>query len=498
MNYLSANEITDKVKSQIVILDSQRQALNELASTISLYLKRLRAIDSGMDADTLPKISQLVIAPTGCGKTFLIKNLAKAAELDFILIDASALTPSGYKGDNLNSTLVKHLKAIPGSSAKKRCVVLVDEFDKAAVGKNGRDETYNAQSSFLTLLEGSKISSDDQNCPGYFDTSEILFIFSGAFEGIENAKHNTSPKQRRIGFSLDQQETNEDYTDYTVTLDDVQKYGFSRELIGRIGSVICIPKLEIADFATLIKDKDTGVEKQYSALFSPDGVAFTISENAIAKIEKDAKEMNIGARAVNPIVRQNVLEAVAAVDRDEQIVKVILDASNSGFFIRYEKSAESRITPVVSNCVPLANRSIFSNIQTEQGIEKFCSELLSALPANKRCTQNESISFFFLQTTLRYLSLNTNPEDQCTASIEKILHTIEWCNGNPTTFDIMITDYINSNKRSSLECVSLLYFYRRYKELETEQTWESLTEYIIECLSAWCRKNAQTSKAPTN
>ena len=491
MNYFSTNEIIEKVKSQIVILDSQKQALSDIASTISLYLKRLRAIDSGFNTDILPKVSQLVVAPTGCGKTYLIKNLAKAAELDFILIDASALTPSGYKGENLNSTLAKHLKTLPGTTGKKRCIVLIDEFDKAAIGKNGRDESYNAQSSFLTLLEGSKVSSDDQNCPGQFDTSEILFIFSGAFEGIDNVKFNKSSTQRRIGFSCNKEDDDTECAKNKVTLEDIQNYGFSRELIGRIGSVISIPKLEKNDFVTLIKDKNAGVEKQYAALFTPDGVSFSISEKAIVRIAKEANEMNIGARAVNPIVRQNILKAISSVDFDKQIIEVVLDASETGFYIRYEKSVKQRIEPTMPNSLPLINRNIFSNIQTEQGIEQLCSDILSAPPLENRTIQTETIAFFFLQTTLRYLAHNTNPEDQCIASIEKILRTIEWCGGNPTTFDIMITDYVNANKRSSLECVSLLYFYKRYKDLETENTWENITKYITMSLSAWCHKNTQ-------
>lgn len=491
MNYFSANEIIDKVNSQIVILDSQKQALSDIAATISLYLKRLRAIDRGFNTDGLPKVSQLVIAPTGCGKTYLIKNLAKAADLDFILIDASALTPSGYKGENLNSTLAKHLKTLSGTTEKKRCIVLIDEFDKAAIGKNGRDEAYNAQSSFLTLLEGSKVSSVDQNCPRQFDTSEILFIFSGAFEGIDNVKFNTSVSRHRIGFSYNQEDADTECTNNKVTLKDIQNYGFSKELIGRIGSVISIPKLEKNDFVTLIKDKNAGVEKQYSTLFTPDGISFSVSEKAIDRIAKEANEMNIGARAVTPIIRQNILEAIAVVDCDKQIIKVVLDSSKTGFYIRYEKSSKQRNESTMPNGLPLINRSIFSNIQTEQGIEQLCADVLSAFPLGNRIVQTETIAFFFLQTTLRYLAHNTNPEDQCIASIEKILRTIEWCGDNPTTFDIMITDYVNANKRSSLECISLLYFYKRYKDLETESTCENLTEHITMCLSSWCHKNTQ-------
>lgn len=225
MRCLSTAEIIERTKEKIIPLESQKETVQNIAALLSLHLKRLNALEQGISRDFLPAFSELIIAPTGSGKTYLISKLAEAAGLPFFTIDCSMLTLSGYKGINLSEAFRSLEANCSDPRDFERAVILLDEFDKCSY-RSG--ETGNVQPNFLKLLEGEDLSCNEK----IIDTSQMLFLFAGAFQGLDKLTEQRCQRQM-IGFSSEKAAAKE----LEPTMDDVEVYGFSRELLGRIGSL---------------------------------------------------------------------------------------------------------------------------------------------------------------------------------------------------------------------------------------------------------------------
>jgi len=255
MEYLTAEEIVARVKDKIVFMPSQEQMVWNIAGILNMHLRRIRAIKEGTDPTMLPQVSQLILASTGSGKTFLISRLAEAAGLDFHVIDTSMLTLNGFKGTSIAQALAEAQKA--SFHDFKHAVILLDEFDKcAARGKGYMNRYGNVQPNLLKMLEGTKLEFED-TC---IDTSEMLFLFCGAFQDLAELVRERVQKalpSRKMGFAIDnslEQRTEITEQDWLAqaTLDDVQQYGFNRELLGRIGSIQYIPPMREVDYRLLL------------------------------------------------------------------------------------------------------------------------------------------------------------------------------------------------------------------------------------------------------
>ena len=182
MKYMSKETLIKKASKKIVPLETQKGTLDILASLISLHLRKLATIELGVDADSLPNTSLLVLARTGCGKSHLIKSLADVAGLNVFTIDSSALSPEGYKGTTLSQlfSLAKH--DCPDEEKFNSSIVIIDEFCKM---KFRAGEISNPQFNLLQVIEGKGLSCDlGQSRTDFIDTSKMLFIFSGAFDGL--------------------------------------------------------------------------------------------------------------------------------------------------------------------------------------------------------------------------------------------------------------------------------------------------------------------------
>ncbi len=463
-NYLTAEELVNKTLEKIVLLPSQEDALWNIASVINLHFRRLQAIERGVDIDTLPIISQLYIAPTGCGKTYLISQLAQAAGLEFCTIDTSTLTLSGYKGINLDEAFRNLKLRVRNKSKLETAIILFDEFDKVS---NREDERGNVQANFLTLLEGKGISTKE----GFIDTSKMLFLFAGAFQGIENLVEKSKPVSKSIGFI--QSKPIQTSSEYRVTMDHIQQYGFNRELLSRIGSVYQMKKLTQEDYIKLINGIGASVKNKYNNLFTPNGIELIITDRACNVIANTAIERGLGARAVNSIVMETLNNAFKETDSNKNIAKVVLNAKDNNLVTEYIQGERTNYLPAKENINrEFVNVSFVNIIRTERGINNLCNEMMK-ICCKSLTYERQQVCFYFLQIVLRYFSLELNEDDQCMASLVKMADTTE-ISDYTSTFDYLMEAAL-SKKSMGIGYSTFKYFVDCFKSVETMETHRILT-----------------------
>ena len=417
MKQLTADQIIKKANRKIVPLDSQKDATKQIATLISTHIKKINAMKYGADADELPIISRLFFASTGSGKTYLISKLAEAAGLKFYIIDASMLTPAGYKGINLNEAMNAARQNFISDEAFETAIFLFDEFDKIAFGHAGRDENYNPQADFLTLLEGRPIQANtSEKIIQTIDTSRMLFLFAGAFQGLDKIVAKRVNKPKTIGFngSVDNSADNHHSLLAQATLDDIQEYGFNRELLGRIGSVQYIPPLEHKDYRTLIKRGNNSVQSKYETLLDRDVSITTAACDAVADI---AIKRDLGARAVNSIIQEQLQPALYEVDINNAITGIALDYQNGRFRLDYElrepePEPESEKTDEKSDTETDDPTSLTKYLLTETGLNRLCNLIMTLYRREEIEPESITAMYFFTQTALRFLQTDCNEDDQ--------------------------------------------------------------------------------------
>lgn len=326
MKYIPKDLLIKKAQNKIVPLETQKETLDKLASLISLHLRKLCAIESGIDPQSLPNNSLLILARTGCGKSHLIKSLADVAGLNVITIDSSALSPEGYKGTTLSQLFSLAKQCCQDEEKFNSSIVIIDEFCKMKF-RNG--EISNPQFNLLQVIEGKGLSSDlGQSRTEFIDTSKMLFIFSGAFDGLEDMIKSRMKGRNTIGFVNNTiQEDESEYLKY-ATLEDVKHYGFNAELLGRIGAIHYIPPLSQEDFSLLLKSGKGSYIEKYSHLFKVSDVNLKIDEKACEKIAEMSTSLNTGARAVGTILQNALNPSFSDIDRDPTISSVTLSVKN--------------------------------------------------------------------------------------------------------------------------------------------------------------------------
>ena len=296
----------------------QDNAKTTLAVAVYNHYKR---INQKKKSDIeIQKSNILMIGSTGSGKTYLAKSLAKYLGVPFVIVDATTLTEAGYVGEDVESILLKLLQAANFDVEKaEKGIIYIDEIDKLARrGENTsitRDVSgEGVQQALLKILEGTVSSvplSGGRRHPQAqcidIDTSNILFICGGAFEGLEKIM-NSKLYSKPIGFSADVQIKNEIDT---VDLSDVQqhdlvKFGLLPELLGRLPIITTLQPLVEEDLIRILTEPKNALTKQYQELLALDKVKLQFEESALKRIAELAIEKNIGARGLRSIIERSM------------------------------------------------------------------------------------------------------------------------------------------------------------------------------------------------
>lgn len=297
----------------------QDDAKITLSVAIYNHFKRLY-VNNNTSLETKIDKSNIVIGgKTGSGKTFLIKTIAKLLGVPYYIADATSLTQAGYVGDDVESIITGLLRACDYNIDKAKCgIVFIDEIDKIAKKDTGPSITRDVggegvQQALLKIVEGSTVGVMPQGGRKhpeqpliYIDTTNILFIASGSFAGIEDIiKHRVKPERNCVGFNTDIADTCDDIN-YDELLDfmsqeDLREFGMIPEFIGRFPVITSTQRLTRENLKHIIKDPKDSILDQYTSLFALDDIKLEITDNALDYIAAIADYLGCGARSLRSI-----------------------------------------------------------------------------------------------------------------------------------------------------------------------------------------------------
>jgi ATP-dependent Clp protease ATP-binding subunit ClpX len=316
----------------------QHAAKRTLAIAAGLHLRRVML--PAAERELVKKSNVLIIGPTGSGKTKLVATLAKILKVPVVLAQATSLTEAGYTGGNVEDVLSKLLRSCNYNVklAQLGSIVFVDEIDKKATrsgGDTSRDVSgQGVQQSFLNMMEGAVVSVPGRRMGETIelDTSNILFIFAGAFEGLTEivaARKNSSVT--RIGFhgAVDRVEAGEIDLSADLQVEDFLKFGMIREFMGRVPVFACVNTLTLADLTDILTVPEGCLVHQFTTLLQGK-VVLRFEPDGLAAIAKEALERKTGARGLETIMHQ-VLEPACFAMEGEYIInaEMVRDRKNA-------------------------------------------------------------------------------------------------------------------------------------------------------------------------
>lgn len=324
--------IKEKLDDYVIGQDYAKKVMS-----VAVYNHYKRVATNTMDEIEIEKSNMLMIGPTGCGKTYLVKTLAKLLDVPLAITDATSLTEAGYIGDDIESVLSKLLAAADNDVERAETgIVFIDEIDKIAKKDSSRSRDVSGESvqqGMLKLLEGSEVevpvgaTSKNAMVPlATVNTKNILFICGGAFPDLEDIIKERLNKQAAIGFLGDLSDKYDKDKDVMskVTGEDLRKFGMIPEFLGRLPIVFTLEGLSEEMLVSILTKPKNAIIKQYQKLLELDEVKLDFTEGALKTIAQRAMEKKTGARALRSIIEEFMLDIMFEIPKDEHIGTVTI------------------------------------------------------------------------------------------------------------------------------------------------------------------------------